>query len=804
MSVNLSPNIPEIPVEDARTSPAPQKEEGDRSISPEAEDVQRSSMSIVLPELRPKNLKAPQAPKKSDGHIAIRRASLKKNSSRSSVDRSSQVSFVDASEPVEPIKNPIAPPEKSVEQASMESLHSSQLVNNTKAVKEEKEPIDNKRRFVALFWGLLTVFVGSSYGTYAIFSLYLKLLYNFSFADEINVFVAGTAGGLAFGVLAGIGCDYFGHRLTMGFCMLLCFVSTLFMGLTFDGNFQISTPNMSAFFFLMNAGGYGLQLVAIVVTVSHFPRNRGMVCGLYQALGGFAASFYGTQFRGFFDSSLPNIFYLCTAIVGFFGIICIMFYAPAPYVDFRFYRAIRMVRAERGLLLPADFARSVQKKMGLYFRLKVPFMKYGLPRRRVRIVFMCLLVLNVFMTTQVLLIAYQNITSRSILCAFSAIALVLLLLLTIIVWPFKWLDEKMDYSKDSIDMDECATQLTSEQDIEAFSPRVSVLELFRVTRGVLGQDLSASTAPAGAPFPENTSQNNVDQRRSIDDIVNEEIKHLTLQNRMAINYDSVTELLKCRNGWVQAIFTFEFWMLIWLSLVLLGTGIVMTNNMFMQIYYTGINGGSMKTTTYYLYSAVSGILIGGGRMATGVIADDIMPALRIFLKIPFHLPSTFLLCIPSWLCVFGLFLHLAVPNTSGLLAGYVFLSIGFGVVTAAIPYAVTCFFSYEHVGLGKMYGMCLLAAGVGVVVFYRGIFYEEYYKNAYPMDFPLPEARGVCLSGKRDCAQTFLIITFILNVSAAVVATILHFMYQKKVSALAKHLIEALNLVRGIPEAAQV
>lgn len=797
---NSPKNIPEIPVEDDEVPlPRSQKADTDKSFSMPTEGDRRSSMSTVLPELRPKRLKEPSAPKKHDSVIAARRVSGRKNSLRSPGERSLQVSFVEDEKDSKPVKNPMAAPVESLAAASIPSLHSSQIIGK-EASKSQKEPIDNLLRFRYLFWGLLTTFVGSSYGTYAIFSLYLKLLYNFSFKEEVDIFVAGTTAGLAFALLAGASCDYFGHRITMGYCVATCFISVLFMGLTFQGNFKVSTPNMSGLFFLMNAGGYGLNVVAIVVVVTHFPRNRGMVCGLYQALGGLAASFYGALFRGFFNSSLSDIFFLCTAVVIFFGVMCIAFFNPAPYVDFRFYRAVRMIRAEGGLLLPAELATAVQKKMRLYFELKVPFLKYRLPRRRARLVFLFLLALNVFMTTQILVIAYHDITDRSTLCIFSAIALVLILLLTVLVWPFSFLDEKIDYSKDSIDIDQRATQLTTEQDLAACSPKVSVLELFRVTRGVLGQNLENSENPEdhrqtvkGAPFPENAAPPKEGQRRTMDDLIAAEIEHLALDNRVAINYDSVAELLKYRNGWLQAFCTVEFWMVMWISFVMWGSGLVMTNNIFIQMYYTGIGMEAMDTKTYYLFSAVSGIFIGSGRMAVGVIADDIMPALRSFLKIPFQLPSTLLLAIPPWIMVLGILLHLAVPGTSGLLAGYIFLSFGFGLITSGVPYIITCFFSVEHVGLGKMYGMCLLAAGIGVVIFYRALFFEEYQKNAFPMDFPLPAARGVCLAGKRDCAQMFLIVTFILNVSAAIVGTVLHVLYQRKVNALAKKLIGNLN-----------
>lgn len=632
------------------------------------------------------------------------------------------------------------------------------------------------------------------------FSLLLKLFYNVSFKQEINIFVGGTAGGLGFAALVGLALDHFGHRSAIACCVFLCFMGSLFSGLLFNGSFTINQPNVAGFFFLLNAGGYGLNVIAIVVTVTHFPRNRGMVCGMFQALSGLAASFFGALFRGFFNSSLPNMYYLCTAIVAVFGILCFFFFHPAPYVDYTFYRAVRMLRAEKDTLIPSDLVESLQKKMSLFFKLKVPFMKYRLPRRRSRISFLVLFLLNAFMTIQILIIAYDEITSRGILCAFSAIALVLLLLLTVLIWPFDFLDEKVDFRKDAIDIGQDGSPLAPNSNASQSFPKASTLELYRVTRGVLGmnvEELSFSDGRKqafGESFSSQCGLNgNFQQGTTLDALIGEELRRLTPADRVGINHDTVSELLKYRDGWVKAVCTIEFWMLMWISFVVWGSGLVMTNNIYILMLYMASKKGAMNTTTYYLYSAVSGILIGFGRMTIGIVADDILPALRKYFKTPFQLPFTSLLIIPPWLCALGVFLHLVVSGTNGLLAGYVFLSFGFGLCTSAIPYAVTSFFSCEHVGMGKMYGFCLLAVGLGVTIFYRAIFFEGYDKNAFPKTYPLVPARGLCLKGKESCAQTFLVLVFLFNVSAGIVSIFLHRIYQRKMNETAERLITAVN-----------
>eukprot|EP00796_Vickermania_ingenoplastis_P000745 gene745-393_t len=690
----------------------------------------------------------------------------------------------------------------------IEPVPQDDLYEPNKAIK--KEPIDNRRRFRYLFFGLLAIFMSSSYGTYVVFGLYLQLLYRFRIMNIVDVFVVGTAAGLGFAALAGFLLDYVGHRVTIGYATLICFFGMLFMGLTFDGYFDVTEPTMDGLFFLMNAGGYAIDVVAIVTSVTHFPRNRGMVCGLYKSLGGLAASFFSCLFRGYLKSSLSKMFYAYVGIMGVFAIIVLIFYAPAPWVNFRFHRAVRILRARSDDVVAPDQLHEIRSRMAEYFNLKVPFMKYHIPQRRIRITFFVLMLLNVFMTTQILLIAYKEITSRGILNLFSTIALILVLLLTILAWPFDFLDEEVDYTQDNMDIDRDGNALFSQiqRSNSDYMPRPPVRSMSTistashrgVTHGVFGQSVSNSPISRMASTeiviqePETTSV----PRETLENVVTEEIDNLTPDNRLALNYDSVTELIKYRGGPIEALMSPEFWILMFLSFIVWSTGLILTNNLFIQIMYTSIDKKSMDTKVYYLYSALSGILIAGGRMAIGLVADDIMPILRVKLRIPFSLPFTLLLIVAPWLTFFGLLLAIVVPGVKGLLAAYVFLSFGFGLTTSTVPYAVTCFFSFEHVGLGKMYGSCLFAVGAGVAVFYRGLFYTEYDKKAYPMDFPIPQVRGVCITGKKDCVQTFLIVLLCLNVVAGCLAVVLHVRYQRRINVMTKQLLEILQLSYSI------
>lgn len=799
MQSNTPSGIPEIPVIDASPT-APKPERFESPFSPPFQRDPDAPVTIALPKVSQSHRRSSSGSTKPREPIKTRGENYGSSAGqRTPLDRSSRVSFLEDKEHPKLFRNPMADPNETNNTASVGSRRSSNE-NSTISRDFSKPPINNRLRYRYLFFGLLLIFVGSIYGTYVVFSLFLKLYYNFSFLQEINIFVGGTTGGLCFATLVGMCLDHFGHRLPMVCCVFFCFLGSLLIGLLFDGYIKMNQPNVSFFFFLLNAGGYGLNVIAIVVAVTHFPRNRGMVCGMYQALSGLAASFFGALFRGFFGSSLPNMYYFCTSIVAALGTLCFFYFHPAPYVDYKFYRAVRMLRAERNTLIPSDLVESLQKKMSLFFKLKVPFMKYRLPKRRSRISFAFLFLLNVFMTVQVLLVAYKDITSRGTLCVFSAIALVLLLLLTVLIWPFNFLDEKVDYRKDSIDIGQNGSPLVQNANASEAYPKTSTVELYRVTRGVLGmnvEDLSFSDGrkqPFGSSFASGSGlQGSLDQGKTVDAIVSDELKQLTPADRVGINHDTVSELLKYRDGWVKAICTIEFWMLIWLSFVIWGSGLVMTNNIFIQMLYMASKKGVMPTTTYYLYSAISGVLIGIGRMTIGVVADDILPALRKYLKKPFELPFTSLMIIPPWLCTIGVFLQLVVPDTKGLLAGYVFLSFGFGLCTSSIPYAVTSFFSCEHVGMGKMYGFCLLAVGLGVTIFYRALFFEVYNKNAYPSTFPVVSVRGVCLEGKDSCAQTFLVLTFLFDVSAGIVAIFLHLIYQRKMNAMAERLITAVS-----------
>eukprot|EP00796_Vickermania_ingenoplastis_P000746 gene746-394_t len=335
---------------------------------------------------------------------------------------------------------------------SHSTAHSMNRNGDHHASSTNRTSINNHRIFHFLFLGLMAIFM-SSYGTYVVFGLYLQLLYRFRIMNIVDVFVVGTAAGLGFAALAGFLLDYVGHRVTIGYATLICFFGMLFMGLTFDGYFDVTEPTMDGLFFLMNAGGYAVDVVAIITSVTHFPRNRGMVCGLYKSLGGLGASFFSCLFRGYLKSSLPKMFYLYCIVTAVLVIIVLIFYAPAPWVNFRFHRTVRVLRANPSTVLDPSQLNEIRSRMAEYFNLKVPFMKYHIPQRRIRITFLVLMLLNMFMTAQILLIAYKEITSRGILDLFSTIAVVITLFLSVLAWPFDCLDEKMDYTEDNVDMD---------------------------------------------------------------------------------------------------------------------------------------------------------------------------------------------------------------------------------------------------------------------------------------------------------------------------------------------------------------
>ncbi|CAD2213978.1 Major Facilitator Superfamily, putative [Angomonas deanei] len=229
-----------------------------------------------------------------------------------------------------------------------------------------------------------------------------------------------------------------------------------------------------------------------------------------------------------------------------------------------------------------------------------------------------------------------------------------------------------------------------------------------------------------------------------------------------------------RSSFLKSLTYIDIYLLGYTTLVMWGIGLTTTANYNIYIMLMA-RDLKMDYKMYILFSAMSGVFVAGGRVFIGVWERITMILKQ---KKGIYITATAVYPVCSILMLIGTVLWAALPGKYILVMSYLFTSAAYGASTSVTPYVITAIFEKD---IGTHYGFCFLGAAIGMVIFYRVLFYELYLKEAieYPPQLGFVGKRCI---GKRVCLNNTLIAYNLFTASAVVTSFWLHFRYKQLVT----------------------
>ncbi|KEG09040.1 hypothetical protein DQ04_05931000, partial [Trypanosoma grayi] len=693
--------------------------------------------------------------------------------------------------------SPLSPRHSHIGEQETRSLHGERESNhNNPVVVIDPKKISDFQRFRFIFVGMLLLINTSTQGLHALFGVYIETIHRYDIRTMVDIFAAGTAFGLfvfPFGAMY----DFFGPRIVFAIATVITSLSHLLFALTFSGHIDPSKTRYSVYFAMMNWGCYAFDVAALPTVLTYAPRDRAHPIGMLKTFSGLGPSIISCIFRGFFNDRYDNLMYFLMTIVLVFGVIGTVFLDNAPYEVTRWKERHITLKEKLSLLLVRNryMSQLLPKRrfhimsvilviLNVYLTTQsicAAYYKDSMTKGRYRGLAIGAIVIVLFIF--ILLVPLHQLdgpTAQDQAVIEKAREVENHLAeerrkrhakshgrrassptdprsgmdghyeetTSVEAIPANYADVQSALgtvpvqSTDSIEMmrdteDEKIEERSQHHPYQPVDPDASLIEAIDlIPLEEDGEEEHGDTAH----WLRNTSLAVRKRHSELASTVDTAEMEVVTRGVSTYDHPYVETITVCGEVFVTPIYETSFlqsltyidlWLLFYTTFVVWGVGMTMTGNWNIRVM-VGSRYTQLEYKTYVLFATMSGVSTAFGRVIIGLYE---VLLLYVGQRMGVSLPATIGFPIPSILLTLALIFYLAFPDNLSLIVVYLVAPFAYGFSGSITIYVIGIIFKRD---IGMHYGFCILGAALGIVLFYRLLFFGVYdrHKLVFPPNGP--------------------------------------------------------------------
>ncbi|KEG13174.1 hypothetical protein DQ04_01171070 [Trypanosoma grayi] len=512
----------------------------------------------------------------------------------------------------------------------------------------QAKPLSEPRRFASLTVGVFSCICCSIIFSFNLFSRDLQRKYNFSQNDVSSINTVGLVFcyvALPYGALY----DWLGPRPVYFLAFTLLPVGALCFSLVFADVIPGNVVVLCVFNALMGAGAMMFDLGAAITVLSLFPSNRGAVVAVMKTFTGLGSAIIGSIQLGFFEGRPDRYFLFLMSLTLVVGVACFFVVKLPPY---------HLTGYEKSHLTEKEKKRRLNTR-SLYLT-QIP------PRARFMFGIGLAIVLMLYLPMQSALVAYLAL-GRAYKAAFAALAIVLVMLYPLMIFPLRTKQRRLTESLDNL---------------------------------VEGSPTEIDDAMVTTEIPR--------KERPVTD-----------RSGQAVRTDVDYIAPQYQTTFLQSLCTVRLWAIFWAIFTIFGSELVFISNS--GFILGALSGEPVSPSLNTLLTVLNGVGSGVGRL--------LMSALEVWTqgkKPEDRIPITVSLFFPTTSIIVAVVLFLTLP-AAALPLPYVIAAMGNGFGAAIIVLVSRTIFAKDS---AKHYDFCYVAVMLSAIILNRFAYGEWYTREA--------------------------------------------------------------------------